>query len=112
MFNLEEDLQGMNLSLQVDDLDEGDDKFDNARKEPEKVSSLSEVPFIPAGRFKPVFLDCGESISGSFLFGLGVDREEMGMFVSWENDGKDLSLQAKRAFEEEQRSNSMNGREE
>lgn len=71
MCSLEEDLQGMNLSLQVDDLDEGDDRFDNARKEPENVSSLREVSFIPAGRFNPVFLVCGKSI---FFLGLKLIR--------------------------------------
>lgn len=109
MCSLEEDLQGMNLSLQVDDdLGEGDDKFDNARTEPEKVSSLREVSFIPEGRFNPVFLVCGASI-----FFLGIDRGngQMVMFVSRENEGKGHSLQAKRAFEfeQEQRSNSVNG---
>lgn len=75
MCSLDDDLQGMNLSLHVEDF-EGDDKFDivrgdprfgTARKESEKVSRRSDVSDIPAGRLSPGFLGCGESISGSSL---------------------------------------------
>ena len=70
--SLEEDLHGMNLSLQVEDFDGGDDKLDIAlgdddtlaRKEagPEagNVSNRREDWFIPDGRFKPLFLLGGE----------------------------------------------------
>lgn len=56
----DEDLQGMNLSLQVDF--EGEDKVEIPRNELENVSRRSEVWFIPAGRFKPVLVFCGDSI--------------------------------------------------
>lgn len=85
--SLDDDLHGMNLSLHVEDFDfEGDDKFDIvrgdpkfdivfrgdpkfdiAREDPVKVSRRSDVSDIPAGRFSPVFLAWGESISGSSL---------------------------------------------
>ena len=42
----------MNLSLQAEDLEEGEDRFEMARKEPANVSSRSEVPDIPDGRFR------------------------------------------------------------
>ena len=79
MCSLEEDLHGINLSLQVDDFDDdGELKLDIIRgedieierkeeEEPEKVSSRSEVSFIPEGRFRPLFLLCGESIFRGFL---------------------------------------------
>lgn len=50
----------MNLSLQVDF--EGEDKVEIPRNELENVSRRSEVWFIPAGRFKPVLVFCGDSI--------------------------------------------------
>lgn len=63
----------MNLSLQVeDDLQlEGEDeeRFEMEREEHEKVSSRSEVPDIPAGRFRPDFMARvgGDSIVASIL---------------------------------------------
>lgn len=70
--SLEDDLQGMNLSLQ-DEVFEGEDKLDIAlgddthvtalkELEEERVSSLKEVSFIPDGRFRPLFLLGVESI--------------------------------------------------
>ena len=63
--SLDDDLHGMNLSLQLEDFEGDADKFDmvrgdpklvTARKvEPEKVSRRSDVSDIPAGRFNPVF---------------------------------------------------------
>jgi hypothetical protein len=54
----------MNLSLQVD-LD-GEDKLEIPRNELENVSKRNEVWFIPAGRFKPVLVLCGDAISGFY----------------------------------------------
>lgn len=77
MCSLDEDLHGMNLSLQIVDFDDdGELKLDIIRgedieierreeeqgEEGEEVSSRSEVSFIPAGRFKPLFLLCEDSI--------------------------------------------------
>lgn len=52
----------MNLSLQVDL--EGEDKLEIPRNELENVSRRNEVWFIPAGRFNPVLVLCGDAISG------------------------------------------------
>lgn len=87
--SLDDDLHGMNLSLHVEDFDfEGDDRFDivrgdpkfdivrgdpkleTAREEPEKVSRRNDVSDIPAGRFNPIFLAWGESISVTILLPL------------------------------------------
>lgn len=77
MCSLDEDLQGMNLSLQVADLDEGDDdRLDMVRGDlldigddaklvvrfelggEENVSSRREVSDIVDGRLIPLFLLC------------------------------------------------------
>ena len=65
MWSLDDDLQGMNLSLQVEDFElegEEEERLEMARAEREKVSRRSEVPDIPAGRFNPGFLASGDSI--------------------------------------------------
>lgn len=70
MCSLEEDLQGMNLSLHVElDFDGEQERFEIERREEGEerlerkededgvaVSRRSEVPDIPAGRFRQVFL--------------------------------------------------------
>lgn len=77
MCSLDEDLQGMNLSLQLADLDDGDDdRFDIVRGDlldigddaklvvrfdlggEEKASSRREVSDIVDGRLIPLFLLC------------------------------------------------------
>lgn len=76
MWSLEDDLQGMNLSLQDEDFegDDTDERFEIARGEAddgvvEHVSRRSEVMLdIPAGRFIPDFLACGDSIFCFFFF--------------------------------------------
>ena len=116
MCSLEEDLHGINLSLQVDDFDDdGEVKLDIIRgedieierkeEEPDKVSSRSEVSFIPAGRFRPLFLLCGESIFLGFFFicvqleclrKMGFSKIRNGRFDSW----KRLLFDCKTGFSE------------
>lgn len=76
--SLDDDLQGMNLSLQLPDFDEGEERFDRVlgdivkgdgkfaadrTDEPgEMASSLREDSDIEAGRLIPLFLLCEKSI--------------------------------------------------
>lgn len=79
MWSLEDDLQGMNLSLHVECFEgdererreEGDDNDngDGDGDDDENVSRRSVVPDIPAGRFSPDgFLACGDSILSASVF--------------------------------------------
>lgn len=89
MCNLEEDLHGMNLSLQLVDLDDGDDdRFDIVRGDlfdigddaklvvvrfvlggEENVSSRREVSDMVDGRLIPLFLLCViDSMIALFFF--------------------------------------------
>jgi hypothetical protein len=70
VWSLEDDLQGMNLSLHVEvfEGDDDDERFEIARGEADeggvdRVSRRSDAMLdIPAGRFIPDFLACGDSI--------------------------------------------------